>query len=275
VGKVDLHIHTSVSDGRFKPSEIVRKAKDAGLVYIAICDHDSLDGIEEARRTAASIKGIEVLEGVEINTDIPAGELHMLGYCCDIENEEIQSVLETLRTSRVERAVKMIKKLRGLGIKIDYERVEELAGGGSVGRPHIAQAMLEKGYINSFKEAFIRFIGHDCPAYVERNKITPAEATHLITRARGIPVLAHPFTFNDPEKMVSELICEGLKGIEVYYGSYTPEQVQTLLGWANKYSLIPTGGSDFHGLDSNVEIPLGTVEVPLESVKRLLAMAGR
>jgi 3',5'-nucleoside bisphosphate phosphatase len=273
VGKVDLHIHTTASDGKFSPAEIVRKARESGLVYIGICDHDSIEGVLPAQEAAAKAGGITVIGGVEINTDIPAGELHLLGYYCDSSNEELRETLLRLRSSRVERANKMIKKLKGLGIKIDYERVEELAGNGSVGRPHIAQAMLEKGYINSLREAFIKYISRGGPAYVERDKITPGEATQLILRAKGIPVLAHPFTFDNPESLIAQLRSEGLLGLEVYYGSYSPEQVGALLGWADTYQLVPTGGSDFHGLDPVSEPPLGTVNVPLEVVQRLSALS--
>jgi 3',5'-nucleoside bisphosphate phosphatase len=275
MGKVDLHIHTTASDGKFSPAEIVRKASECGLVYIAICDHDSIEGVIPAQQAAVSFPGMTVIGGLEINTDIPEGELHVLGYFCDCKHEELIVTLKRLRNSRIERAIKMIKKLRGVGIKIDYERVEELAGNGSVGRPHIAQAMLEKGYINSLREAFIKYIGRGGQAYVERDKITPAEATQLILRAKGIPVMAHPFTFEHPEVFISQLQTEGLMGLEVYYGSYSAEQIQELLGWAIKYNLIPTGGSDFHGLDSNSEIPLGAVEVPLESARRLMELACR
>jgi 3',5'-nucleoside bisphosphate phosphatase len=165
--------------------------------------------------------------------------------------------------------------LRNMGIKIDYERVREIAGTGSVGRPHVAQAMLERGYILSLREAFGKYIGRGRPAYVERDKITPVEATRLILRAKGIPVLAHPFTFENPEALIAELKNAGLAGLEAYYYGYSPEQVQQLLSLADRYNLIATGGSDFHGLDSNVDPPLGTADVPLESAQRLIALAGR
>jgi 3',5'-nucleoside bisphosphate phosphatase len=272
VGKVDLHIHTTASDGKFSPAEIVRISAAGGLVYIAICDHDSVNGILPAQETAKSLSGITVLSGVEINTNTAAGELHILGYMVDCLNPELTVTLERMRNSRLERAQKMIAKLKNLGIKIDYERVRELAGPGSVGRPHIAQAMQEKGYINSFKEAFINYIGHGGPAYVERDKMTPAEATQLIIRAGGIPALAHPFTCDNPEPLIRDLKSAGLLGLEVYYGSYSSDQVRELLQMANKYNLIPTGGSDFHGLDPLIEPNLGTVDVPLESVERLIAL---
>jgi 3',5'-nucleoside bisphosphate phosphatase len=272
VGKVDLHIHTTASDGRFTPAEIVRKASEKGLVYIAICDHDSIEGVIPAQEAAKSCRGITVIGGVEINTDIAAGELHILGYYCDCNNIELSNNLERLRNSRIERARKMIEKLRSLGMNIEYARVRELAGTGSIGRPHVAQAMLEKGYIANLKEAFNKYISRGGPAYVERDKITPVEATKLILQAGGIPVLAHPFTFENPEPLIKELKSAGLLGMEVYYGSYSPEQVNELLGMAMKHGLIPTGGSDFHGLDTSVEPQLGVVEVPLEAAEHLVAL---
>ncbi len=191
MGKIDLHIHTTASDGKFKPSEIVRKAWENGLTHIAITDHDSINGVIPAQEAAKSYPGMTVIAGVEINTENAAGELHILGYFLDCSNEELISTLEGLRNSRIERAKGMIARLQNLGVNIDYQRVRALAGTGSVGRPHIAQAMLEKNYISTFKEAFIKYIGHGGPAYVERDKITPAGATQLVLRAEGVPVLAH------------------------------------------------------------------------------------
>lgn len=270
MGKVDLHIHTTASDGRFTPAEIVQKALASGLSYIAITDHDSIDGIIPAQEAARNNDQITVIGGVEINTDILSGELHILGYYIDTGSVELKTTLERLRNSRIDRANKMIAKLRDLGINIDYHRVRELAGTGSIGRPHLAQAMLEKGYISNFKEAFIKYIARGGPAYVERDKITPTEAMQLILRAKGIPVLAHPFTFEVTETIISGLKAAGLIGLEVFYNSYTREQVQELLRLAKMFDLIPTGGSDFHGLDTLNELPLGTVEVPLESVKQIM-----
>jgi predicted metal-dependent phosphoesterase TrpH len=275
VSKVDLHIHTTASDGKFSPAEIVRKAWEAGLNYIAICDHDSVEGILPAQAAMRACREMTLINGVEINTDIPTGELHILGYLYDYENPELQSVMVKLRTSRIERAKKMIGKLRGIGLKIDFERVEELAAGGSIGRPHIAQALLEKGYINNFKEAFLKYISRGGPAYVERDKINPVEAIQLIRRAGGLPVLAHPLTTENYEEYLAELVAAGLMGLEAYYNNYTPEQVQQVVQTAEKYHLITTGGSDFHGLDTMNELPLGTVEVPLEVVTRLLATPRR
>lgn len=275
MGNVDLHIHTNASDGKFTPAEIVQRAHEIGLSYIALTDHDSMEGVAPGREAASHLSGLTLIPGVEINTYTPSGEVHILGYYCDCENQEMKDNLARLRISRIERAQKMVNKLRSMGLKIDFERVQELAGTGSVGRPHVAQALLEKGYIYTFKEAFNKYIGYGGPAYVERDKITPAEAVGLILRAHGVPVMAHPFTSENPESLITALKPAGLMGIEVYYGSYTPEQVVTLLSLATLYNLVPTGGSDFHGLDGVMEPQLGTVEVPLESALRLLELATR
>jgi len=270
VSQVDLHIHTTASDGKFTPPEIVRKSVQAGLKYIGITDHDSIDGVIPACREAETLTGITVIGGVEINTDIPAGELHILGYLVDPDNRELVTTLEKLRISRIDRARRMVEKLQKLGVSIEYDRVKKLAGVGSVGRPHIAEAMLEKGYITSFKEAFIKYIGREGPAYVERDKITPEEAVQLVLRSRGTPVLAHPLTCENPEKIIIGLKSAGLKGLEIYYGNYSPEQIRELRKLAKKYDLLATGGSDFHGLDAAVEPSLGMVEVPLECAELLV-----
>ena len=269
MGKVDLHIHTTASDGKFTPAEIVQKAIASGLKYIAITDHDSIDGVLPAQAAARNFNELTVIGGVEINTDVPAGELHILGYYIDTACLELETRLEKLRDSRKDRARKIIAKLKALGINIDYDRVKELAGAGSVGRPHIAQVMMEKAYVSTLKEAFDRYIGRNGPAYVERDKISPVGATQLILKAKGIPVLAHPYTCEHPESIISELKAAGLAGVEVYYTSHTPQQVHDLLRLAKLFDLVPTGGSDFHGLDSINEPPLGTLEVPLESIERL------
>jgi len=228
VSKVDLHIHSTASDGRLSPAEIVCKSAEAGLTVIALADHDTVDGIAPALEAAKAFPWLKVIPSVEISTDIPKGEVHVLGYF------------------------------------IDY-----------VGRPHIAQAMLEKGYIASLKEAFTKYISRDGPAYVEREKMSPVEVVELILRATGLPVLAHPFTVNDPEAMVIELKAGGLVGIEAYYDGYTAEEVNRLVSLAERHGLITTGGSDYHGLDDSAETMIGGAETPMGSAEQLIAMAER
>jgi predicted metal-dependent phosphoesterase TrpH len=272
VSQVDLHIHSSASDGRLSPEEVVRESAKRGLAVIALTDHDTVGGVAPAL-AAARILGLRVVPGVELSTDADQGEVHILGYFIDYNDGELLARLERMRNSRLERAQAMIAKLRDLGVDIDWPRVQEIAGKGSVGRPHLAQAMLEKGYIGSLKEAFSSYIGRGGPAYVERRKLTPAAAVELILRVKGLPVLAHPLTVSDPEALVIELKAVGLVGIETYYKDYSADDVNKLLMLAEKYNLVATGGSDYHGLDTEIEIMIGGVQVPLSAAEHLIALA--
>jgi len=273
VSKVDIHIHSTASDGRLTPEEVVRKSAEIGLTVIALCDHDTIDGIAPALAAARVFPWLKVIPSIEVSTDVSDGEAHILGYFIDYTAPKLLVKLEEMRNSRRGRAQKMIAKLRNLGINIDWQRVQEIAGSGSVGRPHIAQAMLEKGYISSIKEAFTNYISRNGPAYAEREKMTPAEAVAMILQAKGLPVLAHPFTTNDPEAMIVELKKAGLVGIEAYYDGYTADKVNQLVDLANKYNVIATGGSDYHGLGLSNETMLGGVEVPIEAAEQLIALA--
>ncbi len=273
MAKVDLHIHTTASDGKCTPSEIVRKAAELGLGVIAITDHDTVEGIPAALETAKNYPALRVIPGVELSTDIPKGEIHILGYFIDYTDEEFRASLETMRNSRVERARKMVENLSRLGIRLEWRRVQEIAGGGALGRPHIAQAMLEKGYISSFQDAFRNYIGHGGPAYVERDKLTPVEAVKLILKADGLPVLAHPLTAGDVEGTIVELKAVGLVGMEVYYASYSFEDINPLRGLAYQHGLIATGGTDYHGIDETAETMIGGADVPARAAEQLVALA--
>ena len=275
MGKVDLHIHSAVSDGRFSPEEVVSKAAERGLTFMALADHDSVDGIAAALEAAKPFPDLKVIPAVEISTDVPSGEVHILGYFIDYTSRKLREALIRFRNSREMRAQRMIAKLSDLGIHIEWPRVQKIAGDGSVGRPHIAQAMLEKGYIASIKEAFEKYIARDGPAYVEREKMTPVEAVELIARTNGLPVMAHPFTVPEPEALIAEMRTAGLVGIEVYYNSYTTDIINQLVSLAKKFNLITTGGSDYHGLDDSNETMMGDVTVPGESVERLIALADK
>ena len=271
---VDLHVHTNASDGRYAPSELIAKAARAGLTFLAITDHDTVAGIVPALEAARSFPALKVIPGVEINTDVPGGEAHVLGYFIDYEHAGLLSLLSDMRLSRQDRGQRMVERLAKLGLPLSWERVKEIGDTEAIGRPHIAQAMLEKGYITSIKDAFDRYIGFGGPAYVERNKVSPADAVNSILKAGGLPVLAHPLTMAEPEAMIRDLKAAGLVGIEVYYGSYSAPEVSRLLTLANKYNLIATGGSDFHGLDEKTETGLGESRVPEASARALVAMAG-
>lgn len=270
--KVDLHIHTTASDGRLSPEEVVRVAAEQGLSAIAITDHDTLAGIEPALQAAKSLPSLRVIPGLEINTDIPDSEIHILGYFIDYQDKELKRALENLRNSREARALKMVTKLGELGIDIAWNRVLELAEGASVGRPHIAQAMLERGYISSFKEAFTKYIGRLGPAYVERAKLSPQEAVKLVTNAKGLPVLAHPADIDNVEELVVDLKGVGLVGLEAYYDGYDRKLIDSLVHLAVKHRLIVSGGSDFHGFGSDNETPIGGVDVPIDCVERIIAL---
>jgi len=272
---VDLHIHTSASDGRFSPSEVVARAAEAGMCVIAITDHDTIDGIGPALEAARAYSCLTVVPGIELSTDIPAGEAHVLGYFIDHTEAGLRAALVEMQESRRERARKMVARLAQLGCRIEWKRVCEIASSATVGRPHIARAMVEKGCVNSFQDAFIRYIGRDGPAYVERHKTTPAQAVGLVVAAGGLPVLAHPFTVPDPEAMVAELRGVGLVGLEVYYKDYALVEVERLRRLAERHSLLMTGGTDYHGLDPATEIEIGGREVPAECAERLIALAQR
>ncbi len=273
MAKIDLHVHTTASDGRFTPAEIVQKAIDLNLEALAIADHDTVDGIVPALMAARSSPTLKMIPAVELSTDVPSGEIHVLGYYVDYLNEEFENNLRRMRDSRLQRAHKIIEKLSVLGIEIDYHRVRAIAGDGTLGRPHIAQAMIEKGYIQEFKEAFNRYIGHGGPAYVERDKLTPVEAVELIVKTGGLPVMAHPLTAGNVEATIIELKAAGLVGMEVYYAGYAFEEMSPLLGLAYKHGLIATGGTDYHGIENNAETMMGGIDVPVKAVDQLTRLA--
>jgi 3',5'-nucleoside bisphosphate phosphatase len=268
---VDLHLHSTASDGKLSPHDVVKMASDIGLQVMALTDHDTIEGIIPALEAVKASPDLTFIPGVEISTEIPNGEAHILGYFIDYKDTDFTKTLEKFRISRLTRGKKMVDKLASLGFFIDWKRVQEIAGDGVIGRPHIARAMIEKGYINKFEDAF-RFIGHDGPAYVPRDKMTPEEAVELIIRAKGLPALAHPFTVKDPEAMVIKLKKVGLVGLEVYYKDNTPEQTSNTLKLAEKYGLIATGGTDYHAMGEPDEVKMGGVEVPIKAAKELIVL---
>jgi len=270
---IDLHIHSTASDGRLSPGDIIRKSAEEGLAVIALTDHDTVDGIDPALKAVRAFPWLTLIAGVEISTDVTEGEVHVLGYFINHTDRDLEAALEKMRNSRQERARRMVTKLHSMGCHIRWERILEIAGGGAIGRPHIAQAMLEKGYIESLKEAFSRYVGRDGPAYVNRYKVTPTQAVELVLQANGLPVMAHPLTVREPESMVINLKAAGLIGIEAYYAGYTKEDIERLVGIADRYGLVATGGTDYHGLDASTETAIGGVDIPIESVECLLALA--
>jgi predicted metal-dependent phosphoesterase TrpH len=255
MGYVDLHIHTTASDGVMSPSEIVRYAKAKGLQAIAITDHDTIEGLDEGLLEGERID-FEVIPGIEISAEHSPGSMHLLGFFLDIHHPLLNERLGYLQNARAERNPKIVDRLNRLGIELTYEDVLRASGGGQVGRPHFAQVLLEKNYVRSFQEAFERFLKKGAPAYVDKFRFTAKEAIHFINEAKGVAVLAHPNTLNmngysELENLILRLIEEGLKGIEVYYPEHSALEVAQYKTLAERYGLLMTGGTDYHGIEKN------------------------
>lgn len=264
--RIDLHTHTTASDGTLSPQELVALATSVGVGVLAVADHDTTDSVDPVATLGAQA-GIEVIPAVELNTDVEDSEVHILGYFIDHRQHWFQEFLTTLRNGRANRAAKMVAKLNALGIKIDYAQVSGFARG-AVGRPHVARALVEAGVVRTFEEAFDKYIGRQGPAYVERLRVTPADAVRTIARTGGIPVLAHP-GWGARDDLIPELIEAGLEGIEVYYPDHTPAMTLHYLRLAEQHGLLMTGGTDFHGSAISSKAPLGSQYVPVEVVDKL------
>ncbi|GHO86774.1 PHP domain-containing protein [Dictyobacter formicarum] len=272
---IDLHTHSTASDGLYSPTDLLQQAQQVGLKVLALTDHDSTEGIAEATEAARRL-GIDFIPGIELNSDVDRGEIHVLGYYLEYQRPEFQATLKVLRDARIRRGQRMVELLNEQGINVSWERVRELAQG-AVGRPHVAKALMEAGYVQSIPEAFDKYIGKGCPAYVPRYKLTPEEAVRLINSANGLAVLAHPIELpglDQLQQWLPGLQKAGMVGLETYYGPYTHEDEQALLSLARRYNLIPTGGTDFHGPGIH-PTPLGGRFVPPEAVERLKALAAK
>ncbi len=281
MSRVDLHVHTTHSDGSSTPAEVVRLARQAGVTALAITDHDIATGLAEATATGLQY-GIEVIPGIEISSMYGNSELHMLGYFLDHRQTELNERLAVLRQSRHRRNPQIIERLQAMGIEITYEEVRALAGTDSVGRPHIARVLMEKGVVATAKEAFDQFLAEGRPAYVPRLLPSPAEAIQWIKAAKGLAVLAHPTWIKTVEGTLSDLVrqlkADGLDGVEVHYSTHTARQTREYLGLAKQLGLLVTGGSDFHGLTKpDIEIGLGkgALHVPDTLLPPLRAAAAR
>jgi 3',5'-nucleoside bisphosphate phosphatase len=241
---------------------VVRYAKAGGLTAMALTDHDTVDGLPEAVAAGEKL-GVEIIPGVEISAQFPGGTMHILGLFVDYHNGLLDERLAVLKQARIDRNPQIIAKLNGLGIPITMARVEEISGGGQVGRPHIARALIELGAIQNLQEAFDKYLGWRKPAYVSKFRFPPAQALAMIREAKGIPVLAHPFTLNlgsayALKNLIIELKGQGLAGLEVFYSEHTQEQEALYLKLARELDLLVTGGSDYHGLNKP-EISLGSM----------------
>jgi predicted metal-dependent phosphoesterase TrpH len=261
--RADFHCHSTASDGARAPADVVRLAFEQGVRILALTDHDSTEGVAEARRAASELRDMTLVPGVEFGTDIPGGEVHIVGLFLEPDNEELQTILARLRRGREGRGHGMVEKLREMGFDVTWEQVLRIADGASVGRPHVAQALFENGYVSTIAEAFDRYIGRNGPAYVEREKLTPAEAVATIVRMGGVADLAHPHDLTDLDALLEELKAAGLSAMEVFYKDYLPDTVARLEAAARRFDLVPLGGSDYHGIFGREEPLPGGMYSPL------------
>lgn len=266
-GFADLHIHTHYSDSTSSPEEVVQEASEAGLTCIAITDHDTLEGIAPTKKSAA-VHGLEVLTGVELSTEVGGKDVHLLGYCFDVQDSQLNQLIQQAQQGRMERLKLMIDKLKGLGVNnIQFPEVEALTKSKSVGRPHLATVLKDKGWVADIPQAFEKYLGEHAPAYVPKYKISPGEGIRLIRQAGGVAVLAHPMVTNRDE-LIPGLVEAGLQGIEAYYPNCPPVAIAYYEKLAKKYKLLMTGGSDAHGkAKSNTYI--GKTRIPYELVEKL------
>ena len=272
---IDLHTHSTASDGTFSPEELVYLAKKEKLQALALTDHDTIDGLKPAYKTAKEVD-LSFLCGVEISIKFEGpGHFHLLGYFLEPEIPKINETLLKLKKAREERNKKMIEKLNNLGIKITLEELKEIAQG-EIGRPHMANLLVKKGVVKSFEEAFQKYLKKGAPAYVPKALLSPEEAIKLILEAKGIPVLAHPVTLKlnllDLKNYLKKLRDFGLIGVEVFYPEHTIDFTKFLIECAKELGLLLTGGSDFHG-ENKPDIKLGkglnNLNVPFECYKNL------
>ncbi|MGD8625876.1 MAG: PHP domain-containing protein [Anaerolineae bacterium] len=264
-----MHSHTTASDGGLTPKGLVARAASQGIEVLSITDHDTTMGLPEALREARRW-GITVVPGVEISTTSGREEIHLLGYFVDVDDPDFRALLARTRAGRRARAKKMLARLKSLGLAIEWDRLLEVAGeGSSIGRPHVAMTLIEAGHVSSWDEAFDLWIGRGCPAYVERDKLSPEETIQIVRKSGGLPVLAHPYIYDrsgrckkdmDLKRWLPRLRAAGLAGIEIYYPNYPRRVSRQLLAKAVDYGLLITGGSDFHG--GPLGNGLGKVDVP-------------
>jgi hypothetical protein len=272
---IDLHTHTTFSDGTKTPTELVKYAAVKGLSAVAVTDHDCMDGLEEAEACGKQV-GVEVVPGIEISAEYENDEVHIVGLFVDRNNEELKKILKDTREKRIHRNKLVVEKINALGIPLTYEEVEKAADGGIITRAHFARALLKNGYVTSIKEAFDRYIGDNKPAYIRRELPSWNEAVRFIKNAGGAAVLAHPLLYKVGqkrlEKIISDLSLAGLYGIEAYYPTHSPSDVKYIKMIAQKYRLKLSGGSDYHG-DNKPMLDLGTgygnLRVPYELLEEL------
>ncbi|MFH1147880.1 MAG: PHP domain-containing protein [Pseudomonadota bacterium] len=270
---IDLHCHSTASDGSLSPGDLVRMGRDKGLKAIAITDHDTVEGVPAALEAGIEL-GFEVVPGVEISAEMSFGTMHILGYYVDHNAPGILVPLNTLQNSRETRNHEIVKKLRSMHMEITYDEVLGLAQDGQVGRPHFARLLLQKGFVSTIQDAFDNYLKKGRPAYVDKFRFDPAEAIRIIKDAGGMAVLAHPGSLRkspaDLETLVSELKSAGLNGLEVIYSDHTNEQTRQYQKICSKFGLLATGGTDYHG-SYKPEIAIGRGRGGLRIPYELLA----
>jgi 3',5'-nucleoside bisphosphate phosphatase len=266
VSTIDLHLHSTASDGSHPAETVVAMAERNGVRVLALTDHDSLEGIPAAEERARSA-GIRVVPGVELSVSESGIDVHLLAYGFDPRDKGLVAAIARYRDSRRERARKILSRLKGLGIKIALEEVESIAQGGALGRPHVAEALMRGGHIETFQEAFQRFLGHHAPAYVPKQTVPLEEAVSVVRDAGGVTVLAHPGTLNR-DHLIGAWVSRGLDGIEVWHSKHGPADVARFKEIAKRHGLLMTGGSDFHG-ERTPDVSIGGVMVPEAALKAL------
>lgn len=276
-GFVDLHCHSTASDGTLAPADVVRLARDSGLFALALTDHDTVAGLAEAAGAARELR-VEFLTGIEISCEIPRpATMHVLGYGVDPESPQLKELTSQLIAGRDDRNPRIIAKLNELGVAITIGEAEQQAGGDVLGRPHIAAVLVRKGYVSSIKQAFDKYLGQGGGAYFDRDRPSPKRGLELIRQAGGLPVLAHPVqlrTGNDAqlECVVKDLADLGLAGLEIIHSDHDAAMVEKYARLADRFGLLKTGGSDFHGANKK-DVRLGVANgrrIPRELYDRLL-----
>jgi len=271
--EADLHCHTTASDGLLTPTELISLASKLGLKGIGITDHDTIQGWKEAEEAGEKYQ-IQILRGIELSTEWRGKEVHVLGYEVDGSSNSLNDKLRYLRQAREQRMLKILNLLEVQGIHICADEVQQFAQGESIGRPHIAHALMERGYVRSIGEGFDRYIGRGAPAFVPRYNLTPEEGIKLVRAAHGVAVLAHPGV-QRLEAGIPAWVQAGLQGIEVSHSDHSPEDVKKFRAIAQEYSLLTTGGSDFHGEAIKPGVQLGRWGVSLDVIQQLLDVAQR
>jgi predicted metal-dependent phosphoesterase TrpH len=266
-GRCDLHLHSYYSDGMESPAELVERAAATGLAAVSVTDHDTLEGQCEALE-AGRINGIEVVEGIEFSVRVGDLETHILGYCIDPGNRSLVERVAGLGEARVDRAREIVQKLREEGISVSFTEILEQAGAGTVGRPHIASALLRNGLVNSFQAAFGRYIGEGRPCYVPKTVLPLTEVVELVRGAGGVAVWAHPGDRVSDGTALETMLDAGIQGLEAFHPNHDPSTTKAILEVAERSGLVVTGGSDFHFLEAK-QVDLGDITVPYSSVVAL------